>query len=83
MSLFRRFLLPLLIALGATAAAAPFPSQNAPGFSASGDFLPVDQAFVVGASLAPSPQVFWQIHPGYYLYRGAWPLPSRGRRRLA
>ncbi|MFZ8930194.1 MAG: protein-disulfide reductase DsbD [Pseudomonadales bacterium] len=69
MSLFRHFLLPLLIALGATAAGAPFSSQNPPGFSASADFLPVDEAFVVGASLASSPQVFWQIRPGYYLYR--------------
>jgi len=69
-SLLRRFLLPLLIALGASAAAAPFSAQNPPGFSASADFLPVDEAFVVGVSLAPSPQVFWQIHPGYYLYRG-------------
>ena len=70
MSLLRRFLLPLLIALGASAAAAPFSAQTPPGFSASADFLPVDEAFVVGVSLAPSPQVFWQIHPGYYLYRG-------------
>ncbi|MFZ8913627.1 MAG: protein-disulfide reductase DsbD domain-containing protein, partial [Pseudomonadales bacterium] len=69
MSLFRHFLLPLLIALGATAAGAPFSSQYPPGFSASADFLPVDEAFVVGASLASSPQVFWQIRPGYYLYR--------------
>ena len=70
MRLFRYCLLPLLIALGATAAAAPFSPPNPPGFSASADFLPVDEAFVVGASLASSPRVFWQIHPGYYLYRG-------------
>jgi thiol:disulfide interchange protein DsbD len=68
--LFRCCLLLLMIALGATAAAAPFSPQNPPGFSASAEFLPVDEAFVVGASLASSPRVFWQIHPGYYLYRG-------------
>ena len=78
MSLFRRFLLPLLIALGATAAGAPFSSQNPSGFSASADFLPVDEAFVLGASLAASPEVFWQIHPGYYLYRGRLALALEG-----
>ena len=70
MSLLRRLLLPLLLALGTTLAAAPFVGPGAPGFSASGDFLPVDEAFVTGASVASSPRVFWQIHPGYYLYRG-------------
>ena len=84
MSLLRRFLLPLLIALGATAAAAPFSPQNPPGFSASAEFLPVDEAFVVGASLASSPRVFWQIHPGYYLYRGrlAFALEGASEARL-
>lgn len=70
MSLLRRLLLPLLLALGTTLAAAPFVVPGASGFSASGDFLPVDEAFVMGASVASSPRVFWQIHPGYYLYRG-------------
>lgn len=76
-----RFLL-LLTLLGVSAAsfslrleAAPaFDAGSAPfsvsGVSAAAEFLPVDQAFTLGADLGPRPRVFWQIHPGYYLYRG-------------
>ena len=34
------------------------------------DFLPVDEAFRLGVDLgAAEPRVFWQLEPGYYLYR--------------
>ena len=78
MSLLRRLLLPLLLALGTTLAAAPFVGPGAPGFSASGDFLPVDEAFVTGASVASSPRVFWQTTRAITYTAGAWPFALEG-----
>lgn len=69
-------LLPLLLCVlaltgaltGALSVSAP--AQAAPGFGSGPEFLPVDEAFRIGASLERAPQqVFWQMEPGYYLYR--------------
>ncbi|HSG89693.1 MAG TPA: protein-disulfide reductase DsbD [Pseudomonadales bacterium] len=49
---------------------APQARAAAPGLGGAPEFLPVDQAFVIGADLGVQPaRVFWQLEPGYYLYR--------------
>jgi thioredoxin:protein disulfide reductase len=71
----RRLPLLLLAALGFPASVWPADAASvaALGSSTSGDeFLPPDEAFKVGAS-ATAPdriEVIFQVHPGYYLYRG-------------
>ncbi|MEE4300033.1 MAG: protein-disulfide reductase DsbD [Pseudomonadales bacterium] len=61
------------LVLMAFAAVAPTRAAE-PADSALGvggfDFLPVDEAFRLGVDAAAEPlRVFWQIEPGYYLYR--------------
>jgi thiol:disulfide interchange protein DsbD len=44
--------------------------QAATPFDSGPEFLPVDEAFRIGANVEREPpSVFWQMEPGYYLYR--------------
>lgn len=57
-------LLLLLLTFTAVGGTAQASSLDGP------DFLPVDTAFRIGANLGRDPvTVFWQLEPGYYLYR--------------
>lgn len=65
------FLLICLLLPFATASAAPLQSLLGSDKPDDGGFLPVEQAFVISASLkdADTVQVKWEIAEGYYLYR--------------
>jgi thioredoxin:protein disulfide reductase len=65
------FLLVFLLLPFASASAAPLQSILGNDKPDDGGFLPVEQAFVVSASLkdASTAQVKWEIAEGYYLYR--------------
>ncbi len=62
------FLLVFLVALTGPVRGAELPGASE-GFG-NVDFLPVDEAFRFGADTEARPlRAFWQIEPGYYLYR--------------
>ena len=74
---------PLLVAclvLSANAAERLFPNAADP--LAPPDFLPVDEAFVLTATLAPDGRVVadWRIADGYYLYRERFGFHAIGGR---
>ena len=60
----------LRVLLAALALVNSLPLQAASGFGSGPEFLPVDEAFRIGVSPERAPeQLFWQMEPGYYLYR--------------
>jgi len=62
----------------------PFLGVGAIDTSATGDLLPVDQAFTMNARFDKANEltVAWQIAPGYYLYRDKLTFAATGRIEL-
>lgn len=70
--MFRKSIVPWVVALLSVLAMPAVPAGDQPGFEAKKitEILPVDEAFRLGSYVdAEQLRVFWQVMPGYYLYR--------------
>lgn len=79
-----RILRPLIVALWAVVAEAQSPLPSGADALATPDFVPVDEAFVLTATLSPEGLVVadWRMPEGYYLYRERFRLEAEGGAEL-
>ena len=79
-----RILRPLIVALWAVVAEAQSPLPSGADALATPDFVPVDEAFALTATLSPEGLVVadWRMPEGYYLYRERFRLEAEGGAEL-
>lgn len=79
-----RILRPLIVALWAVVAEAQSPLSSGADALATPDFVPVDEAFALAATLSPEGLVVadWRMPEGYYLYRERFRLEAEGGAEL-
>lgn len=79
-----RILRPLIVTFWAFVAEAQSPLPSGADALATPDFVPVDEAFVLTATLSPEGLVVadWRMLEGYYLYRERFRLEAEGGAEL-